>query len=227
MDKLLLALFWAALLAAPRAGAQPIQTRAPLPALPASAVCPGLGTAVKPLGSLASYETLLRRQRAGEVLDLSRMARPGIAFPTGGRLSVAQGSGRFEALRGGEKMDLFVPQGAELPPGTAVVETGVPAELVLKANLLSSRGEAGSNPEFVSILTEGKTFMRVLAPREVLEAPFSKAAYEVEELRGFLASQTGEDRRKEMEGVLERPGFRDLSVSAQLQTLRRIAEGGR
>ena len=130
---------------------------------------------------------------------------------------------RFEALRGGERMDLFVPQGAELPPGASVVETGIPAEIVLKANLLSSRGETGSNPELVEVLTEGETFMRVLAPREALEAPFSKAAYEVEKLRGLLASQGSEDRRKEVEGYIESPGFRDLSVSEQRRSLLALA----
>lgn len=220
MDKLLLALVSAALLGAPRAEAGPVRA---LPALPASAVPTGLSAAVKPLGSLASYERLLARQRAGETLDLSKIARPGIAFPGRGRLSVAQGSGRFEALRGGEKMDLFVPQGAELPPGASVVETGISAELVYKANLLSSRGETGSNPELVGVLTEGETFMRVLAPRDVLEAPFSKAAYEVEKLRGLLASQGSEDRRKEVEGYIESPAFRDLSVSEQRRSLLALA----
>jgi hypothetical protein len=220
MDRLLLALVCAALLGAPRAEAGPVRA---LPALPASTVPSGLGAAVKPLGSLASYERLLARQRAGERLDFSRIARPGIAFRGRGVLTVAQGSGRFEALRGGERMDLFVPQDAELPPGTVVVQTGIPAEIVLKSNLLSSRGEAGSNPELVEVLTEGETFMRVLAPRESLEAPFSKAAYEVEKLRGLLASQGSEDRRKEVEGYIESPAFRDLSVSEQRRSLLALA----
>lgn len=193
------------------------------PALPFSAVSPGAA----PLGSLAGYEGLLQRQRAGEVLDLSKVTRPGIAVVTGEHLSVAQGSGRFEALRAGERMDLFVPQDQKLPEGVSVVERGIPAELVLKVNLLSSRGESGSNPELVGFLTEGRAFVRVLAPRELVAAPLSRAAHEVEDLRAFLKAGErawGDDAKDTVEDYLDSPAFRDLSLQEQRQSLLRLSQ---
>jgi hypothetical protein len=202
-----------------------------VPGLPTSAISAGgsltrdLGSLAAPLAGSAYYETLLERQRAGEVLDLSRVTRPGIAVVSDGRLSLAQGSGRFESLRAGEAMDLFVPQDQALPPGVAVVARDVPGELALKANLLSSRGEAGSNPVFVGLLTEGRTFVRVLAPRETIDAPLSRAAYEVERLRAFLADQArgwGEGSRA-IDDLLSDPAFNDLSLKSRWQTLERLA----
>jgi hypothetical protein len=202
------------------------------PALPLSAIAPGGGltsqlSGIAPsLVSLAGYEALLQRQRAGEVLDLSRVTRPGIALVSGGHLSVAQGSGRFEALRAGERMDLFVPQGEKLPDGVAVVERGIPADLVLKANLLSSRGEPGSNPELVGFLTSGRTFVRVLAPRELIEAPLSRAAYEVEGLRAFLKAGErawGAGTKTGLDDYLDSSSFRDMSLNEQRRSLSRLS----
>ncbi|MCX5794379.1 MAG: hypothetical protein NTY77_02635 [Elusimicrobia bacterium] len=223
---LLLALLWAPSRARAQQARLPAAARSVAiglpPALGFSAVSPGAA----PLGSLAGYEVLLQRQRAGEALDLSKVTRPGIAFVSGDRLSVAQGSGRFEALRAGERMDLFVPQDQKLPEGVAVVARDIPAQLVLKANLLSSRGEAGSNPELVGFLTEGRTFMRVLAPRELVEAPLSRAAHEVEDLRAFLKAGErawGAGAKSGLDAYLESPAFRDLSVNEQRQALLRLS----
>ncbi|MDD5630324.1 MAG: hypothetical protein PHU21_14765, partial [Elusimicrobia bacterium] len=120
----------------------------------------------------------------------------------------------------------FVPQDQALPEGVAVVERGVPAELVLKANLLSSRGAEGSNPELVGFLTEGRTFVRVLAPRELVAAPLSRAAHEVESLRAFLKAGEGAWGGAEKTGLddyLESPAFLDLSLNEQAQSLGRLA----
>ncbi len=194
------------------------------PALPLCGIFPGIAA---PLGSAASYEALLRRQGAGEVLDLSGVTRPGIAFVSGEHLLLAQGSGRFEALRAGERMDLFVAQDQDLPEGVSVVERDIPADLALKANLLSSRGESGSNPALIGVLTDGRTFVRVLAPRGLVEAPFSRAVHEVEQLRAFLTAGArgwGEDAQTGLDGYWDSPSFRDLSLNAQWQTLRRMTE---
>jgi len=178
-----------------------------------------------PLPSAVFYEALLQRQQAGEILDLSGVIRPGIAVAQGERLIVLQGAGRFEQLRRDQYMDLFVPEGEPLPAGVLALERGVAGELVCKANLLSSRGQSGANPELVDAITQGGLFVRVLAPRARVEAPFSHAAYEVEKLRTFLEdmsmawdAEVGPRLRKYLKGR----DFQELSLVEQGQTLRRL-----
>ena len=210
-----------------RGAAAPALPGLPASAVAASALSQGLSLRAAPLGGSAYYDGLLRRQQAGEVLDLSGVTRPGIAFVSNGRLGVSQGSGRFESLRAGQAMDLFVPQDQPLPLGVTVVARDIPAEIALKANLLSSRGEAGSNPELVGFITEGRTFVRVLAPRELVSAPLSRAVHEVEELRAFLAEQAAawdSGSRPELESFLSSPALRELSVREQRLALGRLAE---
>jgi hypothetical protein len=179
---------------------------------------------VPSLPSLAAYEGLLQRQGAGETLDLSAVVRPGIGFVQDGRLAVGQGSGRYEKLAAGEWMDLFVPEGSALPQGAVVVERGVPAEVVLKANMLSSRGESGSKPDLIGFMTEGRVFNRVLAPRELVDAPMSRAAHEVRKLTAFLEDQAaGWGSSDKLKDYLEGPDFQAMSLQGQWEALARLS----
>jgi hypothetical protein len=138
------------------------------------------------------YEGLLARQDAGEILDLSKIQRPGLAFVNDDRLSIAQGSGRFGKLKEGELMELFVPaEDADLlPKGVKILEKDVPARRVRTINLLSSRGKTGANPNLVEVLApEGSSFLRVSAPREKLDVPLSNVAYDAERARSLLTEQ--------------------------------------
>ena len=104
-------------------------------------VDPSDAAAVRPLLSADQYRDLVARQSAGEGLDLSEIARPGIArrTPDGG-LGIAQGAGRWENTRPGDWLDVFVDARTPLPDGAVVLERGIDPEVVRQANLLSSRG---------------------------------------------------------------------------------------
>jgi hypothetical protein len=120
------------------------------------------------------YAALLSRQQAGKKLDLSSVPRPGLAISGEKRLVLIQGSGRLEKLAAGQPMDLFMPDDEPIPKGVVVLQRGISGELARLANLLSSRGNAGSNPALVDLFTVGRTFVRVLAPRELIDAPLSR-----------------------------------------------------
>ncbi len=174
------------------------------------------------LGSSEEYLALLDRQDKGEPVDLKEVARPGIASSDGNTVMIAQGSGRFEKLRAGETADLFVPEGQPLPKGAIVLETGVSGKLVEAANLLSSRGKSGANPELVGRLTKGKTFQRVLVPREAAEAPLSALADQkqnsVESLGEWAQAQNPQIKEK-LGSVLESKAFKDASLVEQTEML--------
>lgn len=108
---------------------------------------------VRPLASAEEYQALVARQSAGQPVDLGDVARPGIARVTDEGIQVAQGAGRWEQARPDDWLDVFVPGNAKLPEGIDIVvlETNVPVEVVRQANLLSSRGRSGSNPDGVEI----------------------------------------------------------------------------
>ncbi|MFA6029120.1 MAG: hypothetical protein WC969_04615 [Elusimicrobiota bacterium] len=173
--------------------------------------------------SLPFYAGLLARQNAGETLDLSAVPRPGLASCDGGRFMLTQGSGRYEKLHAGEHMELFVPEDQPLPSGSVVLERGVPGELAAAANLLSSRGKTGSNPVLVGIFTDGKTFVRVRAGREDIDAPLSKAAYEEEELSAALLERAGAARAK-LARRLASPSFRAKSILERRSALLKMLD---
>ncbi|MBI5883248.1 MAG: hypothetical protein HZB91_09095 [Elusimicrobia bacterium] len=192
----------------------------PLQAAPGVSV-PGIAA----LPAVETYDALLKRQEEGEVLDLSGVTRPGIAYVRDGRFFVGQGSGRYEALSAGEWMDLFVPEDSALPEGAVVTGRGITGEVVLKANLLSSRGVVGSKPDLLGLMTEGMTFTRVLAPRELVEAPFSRAGHEVRKMRSFLEDQAagwGEGYGNKLRDYLEGPDFQKLSLNGRMEALSRL-----
>ena len=165
------------------------------------------------LPSLEEYSGLLDRQRGGETLDLSSLARPGIARSDGARLSVLQGSGRFEKLRSRDKADLFVPEGDPLPKGVTVLESGLDGKAVSLINQLSSRGQAGSNELLVDIMTSGKRYVRVLAPRNLVDAPMSNIKRDCEALVRKLAP---------LRKSLDTPEFKSLSLVEQKAALEKL-----
>lgn len=126
------------------------------------------------LATLQEYQALVARQAAGERLDLGQIARPGIARVVNGRVMVQQGSGRWENTRPDEWLDVFIDARATLPEGAVVIQRGVSPELVRQANLLSSRGQAGSNPSIVNAATSDiPAFVRVRVRARDADAPMS------------------------------------------------------
>lgn len=119
----------------------------------------------RPLSSLDDYTDLVARQNAGETLDLSGIARPGIVTSVmEGKLGLGQGAGRWDNTRPDGWLDVFVRAETKIPDGIElrVLETGVSAEVVRTTNLLSSRGAAGTNPTLINaIVPEGSRWTRV------------------------------------------------------------------
>jgi hypothetical protein len=88
----------------------------------------------------------------------------------------------------------------------------VPSSLVAKANLLSSRGASGTNPELVEFVTEGKAFKRVFVQRKDVYAPTSQIAHEVAKARKALVTAVGEERTAQL---LAERGFDNESLVNQ------------
>ena len=127
--------------------------------------------------TLEEYKALLARQQAGEMLDLSKIPRPAIGNvnPETGRIAVLQGTGRYANLPADGALDIFVPKGTPLPNGAQLVQSGVSSEVVETANLLSSRGAAGSNPVFVKAAAKlADTFDHIRVPKSLLDAPLMR-----------------------------------------------------
>lgn len=167
------------------------------------------------LGLEQHYQALLARQDMGEKLDLSAVVRPGIARSNAANLKVMQGSGRFEKLRAGDSADLFVPETDPLPEGAVVVEKGIPGSLVQTINTLSSRGQAGANPEFVAMYTGDRSFVRVLAPRQLVRAPMSVLAFWKKELEGKLRALDAQRG----EALLASDSYQAMSLAEQNEVL--------
>jgi hypothetical protein len=143
----------------------------------------------RPLASLDEYRALVDRQAAGETIDLSNVARPGIARVAGDQIGVVQGAGRWEGTRPGDYLDVFVPADARIPAGVdyRVLETNVPAEIVQQSNLLSSRGAAGTNPPLVNVAVRNiPLWNRIQVRAGQVRAPTSRVAAEIEVELGRL-----------------------------------------
>ena len=131
-----------------------------------------------------------------------------------------QGAGRLEKARPNEWLDLFVEQGTPVPAGTTYAERGLSAKLVENANLLSSRGVAGANPELVSLLTEGKVFDRVFVPRCDAEAPTSKILFDNKRGYDALVAQLGGAAPADQ--LLARHDFKTQSAVEQRRILQSL-----
>jgi hypothetical protein len=165
---------------------------------------------------------MLARQAGGETLDVSRMVRPGIvghgavgASPW----SVIQGAGRYEKVAPASYFDAFIDEAAPLPPGAIRLEHHVPADVVYAANVLSSRGAAGANPELVQFVTEGRTFQRVLFPARSLTASTSKVLHDIRQLEARLTAELGP------QGLARRlpAGWQELAPVERLKALQAAA----
>lgn len=144
---------------------------------------------VRPLATLDEYRALVGRQTAGEVLDLKQIARPGIARIFEGRVAIQQGAGRWENTRPNEWLDLFVDARAPLPEGAVVVQRGISPELVRQANLLSSRGQSGSNPVFLdAVMGDIPEFVRIRVKGRDALAPTSRVAKAIDDELTQLAA---------------------------------------
>ena len=144
-----------------------------------------------PLRSANEYKDLVDRQSAGQDVDLSGLARPGIAKSMGDELIVLQGAGRYEKTRPGEYLDLFVPSKTKIPEklGAEVLQENIPGDLVKNANLLSSRGVQGANPVVVNNAVKGEgTWKRVRIPARHVDAPTSEVVAKIERELGRLRS---------------------------------------
>lgn len=167
------------------------------PASPAEAACaPSATLAPLPFPALATetdYARLVVQQTEQGAISLADIARPGIAVfdAENDKWTVLQGAGRLEKARPNDWLDLFVESGTPIPKGTIYAERGVAADLVRDANLLSSRGVNGTNPELVGVLTQGKVFDRVFVPRHDAEAPTSKILHENKQGYRTLIEQLG------------------------------------
>ena len=144
----------------------------------------------RPLATLDEYRTLVQRQAAGEVLDLGQVARPGIAKIMDGRVMIQQGAGRWENTRPDEWLDLFVDARAPLPEGAVVIQRGVSPELVRQSNLLSSRGQRGSNPPIIEAVTRDiPEFVRIRVKGRDADALMSDTRNALHEELGRLESE--------------------------------------
>ncbi|MFC1679161.1 hypothetical protein ACFL2T_02995, partial [Elusimicrobiota bacterium] len=177
------------------------------------------------LAPASKYLSLLRRQRGGEVLDLSNVVRPGLARSKGETIDIMQGSGRFEKLKAGDWMDVFVPEDDPLPRGAHVIQTGLSGKFVGIVNRLSSRGASGNNGILFKFMTEGRSFVRVLAPRDIIEAPMSGARHDIDEISETLMDWTAKhDLAQPFAKFLESPDFKDLSLLKQKDLLERMKD---
>jgi hypothetical protein len=151
---------------------------------------PGRPEDARPLATVDEYRALVARQAAGEQLDLKQIARPGIARVIDGRVLIQQGSGRWENTRPNEWLDLFVDARAALPEGAVVLQRGISPELVRQANLLSSRGQSGSNPPIVNAATAGiPEFVRIRVRARDAQAPMSDVARAIDDGLTRLAAE--------------------------------------
>ena len=185
----------------------------------------GQEAAAPPFPSLATgadYARLVVQQAEQGSISLADIARPGIAVfdPEKDKWVVLQGAGRLEKARPNDWLDLFVESGTPVPKDTTYAERAVAAELVRNANLLSSRGVHGTNPELVGILTEGKVFDRVFIPRHDAEAPTSKILHENKRGYRSLVDQLGGVEPADQ--VLAQHDFQNQSALGQRRILQAL-----
>lgn len=171
-----------------------------------------------------TYRALLARQARGEAVDVKRLTRPGIVgWAEGGRKpwAIIQGAGRYEKIPASGYFDAFLDARAPLPPGAIPLEGGVPGSLVYAANVLSSRGKAGANPELVEFVTAGRTFRRALFPAQALGASTSKVLHEVARHEALLAQRLGAEALQQRLPA----GYAASSPIERLEALQRLVSG--
>jgi len=125
----------------------------------------------------ARLRDMMKRQQAGEIVELTTVLRPAIGKvnPANGRITILQGSGRWANTPDGAFLDVFVPSNTPRPRGTRIVRRGVPPDTVRDLNLLSSRGPAGTNPRIVNAaMNDVAAWDHVQVPKTELDAPMAE-----------------------------------------------------
>ncbi len=170
------------------------------------------------LSSKEEYAELLRKQTQNETVNLSQVARPGLANVRDGRVLVLQGSGRWEKTSGDGYVDVFVPESAVLPANAITLEKGVSKEQVRTVNLLSSRGNAGTNPEFMDLKLNRmeERFKRVLIPKSEVSAPFSGPGQQLDE----LMNQGLQQDPAKFNGIFSSPEWKKWNTDQRLKRMR-------
>lgn len=182
------------------------------------------------LSTLPSEETYLKlvsRQEQGEQGGWSQVPRPGIARASeSGRFTVVQGSGRFEKTRPEEYLDLFVIENSKLPEGSIVLERQISSALVRAANLLSSRGQTGSNPTLIDFVLGAisqdhpeSRFLRVLILRKSVDAPMSKVLSDLSRLIPEIKAKLGDPSFEKWKRSVD---FDSLSPNEQFEAIQRL-----
>jgi hypothetical protein len=184
--------------------------------------------AVLPLLSTEEYRALVTRQAQEGRVSLDGIARPGIAkFGDDGIAEILQGAGRYEKARAGDMLDMFVPRGSPLPKGAVLVDAEVPTDSVRLANVLSSRGAAGANPDWVDFTTSdfatGKPFdyQRILLPMEQARAGTSTIGHLVKVAEGKLAERLGSPEAAAA-ALAQRPGWNGGSLVDKFEILKEL-----
>jgi hypothetical protein len=135
-----------------------------------------------------------------------------------GKVLVLQGSGRWEKTSGDGYVDVFVPESAVLPANAITLERGVGKEQVRTVNLLSSRGNAGTNPEFMDLKLNRmeERFKRVLIPKSEVSAPFSGPG---QQLDGLMNQGLQQDPAK-FNGIFSSPEWKKWNTDQRLKRMR-------
>ncbi len=163
------------------------------------------------------YAKMLKAQESGEVLELDKVVRPGIAkVNKSGSVSIVQGSGRYEKINNIEYMDIFLPSGSKLPDGAIVLEKGVNSDLVFDINMLSSRGSKGANPEFLKTAIKSDKYDRVLILKSEVKAPYSQYYHQVDDMFKQVKKVKGEEY---VQALKSDSAFQQLNSIEQLAYL--------
>ena len=175
---------------------------------------------VKMLSSSTEYKALLKRQETGEILNLEQVARPGLASVKDGKITVVQGSGRWGRTAGDDYIDVFVPESATLPSNAVVLEKGVTKEQVKTVNLLSKRGNAGTNPDFLELKLNRmeESFKRVLIPKNEVTAPFSEYG---QQLKSLMKKGSEKDPER-FQQLFESPEWKKWNTDQRLDRMREL-----
>ena len=181
------------------------------------------------------YKDLLRKQaeqKTKEQLDqweslILQMPRPLIADiknkpskRTAGFIHIVQGNRRFEGIKPGQYVDMFIKQDNKpLPQELIVLEKDIPFEMILTINSLSSRGSEKSNPSMIELFTKKyPTYRRVLAPYEFCFTTFSNVDHVIQadllpELKELLNDET------QFENFIKSPAFKMGSLNEKKSLL--------
>lgn len=170
------------------------------------------------------YLNLLKLQTEKGVVNLDSVPRPGLAkVAKDGKIKIVQGAGRWSRAMANDDLDLFIPQSAAVPEGAVVLEEQVPAVMVKNINLLSVRGTAGTNPEFMDMMLQKSEshFKRVLVKKKHTKAIFSFGQFELDDLIEKLEKKIS---REELERIMISPEFENLNTDGQVQYLKKLLD---